>query len=146
MIKRVFIDTDIILDVALAREPFFPSSKLILAMAENNLILGNVSYNCIANVYYILRKSGGDFAAREFISSLIGYLTVISINHQNVIDALKSKFYDFEDALQNYSAIENQCEFIVTRNVNDYKNSNIKVMLPNVFARLIMTMYPKGIF
>jgi len=138
MIKKVFIDTDIILDVALAREPFFKNSKMILVMAENNIIIGNISSNCIANIYYILRKVGGDSIARKFILGLVKYITVITIDHQNVLDALKSKFSDFEDALQNYSAIEQQCEYIVTRNINDYKNSKLKVVSPEDFIKLFV--------
>jgi predicted nucleic acid-binding protein len=136
MIKKVFIDTDIVLDVALAREPFFSASKMILAMAENNFIIGNISSNCIANIYYILRKTGGDSNARKFISSIVKYITVITIDHQNVLEALKSKFSDFEDALQHYSAVENQCEYIITRNIGDYKNSRIKVVLPEEFVKM----------
>ncbi len=136
MIKKVFIDTDVVLDVALAREPFFIASKMILAMAENNIIIGNLSSNCIANIYYILRKSGGDINARKFILNIVKYVTVITIDHQNVLEALKSKFSDFEDALQHYSAIENQCEYIITRNIEDYKNSKIKVLLPEEFIRM----------
>ena len=138
MIKKVFIDTDIILDVALSREPFFKNSKMILVMAENNIIIGNISSNCIANIYYILRKVGGDSIARKFILGLVKYITVITIDHQNVLDALKSKFSDFEDALQNYSAIEQQCEYIVTRNINDYKNSKLKVVSPEDFIKLFV--------
>ena len=138
MIKKVFIDTDIILDVALAREPFFKNSKMILVMAENNIIIGNISSNCIANIYYILRKVGGDSIARKFILGLVKYITVITIDHQNVLDAMKSKFSDFEDALQNYSAIEQQCEYIVTRNINDYKNSKLKVASPEDFIKLFV--------
>ena len=133
MIKKVFIDTDIILDVALAREPFFTASKIILAMAENNIIIGNISSNCVANIYYILRKSGGDNKARKFILNIVKYITVIAINHQNVLDSLRSKFSDFEDALQHSSAVENQCEYIITRNIEDYKNAEIKVLLPEEF-------------
>ena len=133
MIKKVFIDTDIILDVALAREPFFSSSKTILAMAENNIIIGNISSNCVANIYYILRKSGGDNKARKFIPNIVKYITVIAIDHQNVLEALKSKFSDFEDALQHSSAVESRCEYIITRNIEDYKSSKIKVLLPEEF-------------
>ena len=136
MINRVFIVTDVILDVALARQPFFEASKIIVAMAENNIIIGNISSNCIANIYYILRKAGGDINARLFISKIITYITVISINHQNVIEALNSKFSDFEDGLQNFSAIENQCEYIITRNIQDYKNSKLRIILPEDFIRL----------
>jgi predicted nucleic acid-binding protein len=136
MIKKVFIDTDIVLDVALAREPFFSASKMVLAMAENNIIIGNISSNCIANIYYILRKSGGDSNARKFILNVVKYIAVITIDHQNVLEALKSKFSDFEDALQHYSAIENQCEYIITRNIEDYRNSKIKVVLPEEFISM----------
>ena len=89
MIKKVFIDTDVVLDVALAREPFFSASKMILAMAENNIVIGNTSSNCIANIYYILRKIGGDDNARKFITNIIQYISIITINHQNVLEALK---------------------------------------------------------
>jgi hypothetical protein len=136
MKEKVFIDSDVILDVALAREPFFSSSKMVLAMAENNVIVGNISSNCIANIYYILRKLGGDIKAREFISNIVKYISVITINHQSVLKALKSKFSDFEDALQYYSALENQCEYIITRNIEDYKNSKINILSPEEFAKM----------
>jgi predicted nucleic acid-binding protein len=68
VIKKVFIDTDIILDVAMAQKPFFSTSRTILAMAETGRIIGVTSSNCIANLYYILRKVGGDTDARLFIS------------------------------------------------------------------------------
>ena len=136
MIKRVFIDTDVVLDVALAREPFFSGSKTILAMAETNVIIGKISSNCIANIYYILRKSGGDISTRKFISNITKYITVITIDHQNVLEALKSNFSDFEDALQYYSAVVNQCEYIVTRNIQDYKNSKLIVRTPEEFIRM----------
>ena len=136
MIKKVFIDTDVILDVALARDPFFSASKIILAMAENNIIIGSISSNCVANIYYILRKAGGNSQARKFISTIVKYITVITIDHKNVLEALKSKFSDFEDALQHYSAIEHQCEYIITRNIEDYKNAEIPVLLPEEFIRM----------
>ena len=136
MIQRVFIDTDVFLDVALARQPFYAASKIILAMAENNIILGNISSNCIANIYYILRKAGGDINVRLFISKIIKYVNVISINHQNVIEALNSGFSDFEDGLQNFSATQNQCEYIITRNIQDFTNSKLKTILPEDFIKL----------
>ena len=136
MKKTVFIDSDVILDVALARNPFFPASKMILAMVESNFIIGSLSSNCIANIYYILRKLGGDSKAREFISNIVKYINVITVSHQSVLKALKSKFSDFEDALQYYSALENQCEYIITRNIEDYKNSKINVILPEEFVKI----------
>ena len=65
-----------------------------------------------------------------------------AINHQNVLEALKSRFSDFEDALQNFSAVENQCEYIITRNIQDYKESKIKVILPEEFIKLYQEDFP----
>lgn len=83
-----------------------------------------------------MKKAGGDDNARKFIANIVRFITVITIDHQNILEALESKFSDFEDALQYYSAIENQCEYIITRNTEDYKNSKIQVYLPEEFIKL----------
>jgi len=136
MIKRVFVDTDVILDVALARKPFLEHSKIVLAMLENNIAIGHVSSNCVANIYYIFRKVGGDINARELIKKLLKYMTVISIEQSDVFEALKSNMPDFEDAMQNYSAIRNQCACIITRNIEDYQSSKLDVYTPLEFINL----------
>ena len=136
MIKRVFVDSDVILDVALARQPFLDGSRMLLSLLENNIALGFISANCVANIYYFLRKSGGDSKARLFISNLLKYLTVSPVDHSNIVSSLKSEFSDFEDAIQYHSALEAQCECIVTRNIEDYKKSNIEVYLPIEFVNL----------
>jgi predicted nucleic acid-binding protein len=134
--KRVFVDTDVLLDLALAREPYLKSSKLVLALLENNIAIGFISSNEVANIYYILRKLGGDQNARKFISEIIRYLTVISIDHADVLNSLKSDFADFEDSLQHFSACRNQCDCIVTRNVDDYKHSEVNVYSPIEFLAI----------
>jgi len=136
MIKRVFVDTDVILDVALARKPFLEHSKIVLAMLENNIAIGHVSSNCVANIYYIFRKVGGDINARELIKKLLKYMTVISIEQSDIFEALKSNMPDFEDAMQNYSAIRNQCACIITRNIEDYQSSKLDVYSPLEFINL----------
>lgn len=130
MIKRVFVDTDIILDVALARKPFLESSKLVLALLENYIAIGFITSNEITNIYYILRKAGGDENARKFISLIVKYLTVISVEHDDVLKALASKITDFEDSVQHYAALRNQCDYIITRNIDDYKYSELEVYSP----------------
>ena len=130
MIKRVLVDTDIILDVALARKPFVDTSRLVLALLENYVALGFVTSNEITNIYYVLRKAGGDQNARRFISEAIKYLTIISVEHNDVLNALGSKMNDFEDSVQHYAAVRNQCDCIVTRNISDYKESELAVYTP----------------
>jgi len=141
MIRRVFIDTDIILDVALAREPFLEASKLVLALLENYISIGFVTSNEITNIYYILRKAGGDQKARKFIAQILKYLTVISVEHIDVLNALKSKITDFEDSVQHSAALRNQCDLIVTRNVDDYENSEITVNTPIDFLSIFKEFF-----
>jgi len=133
MIKRVFVDSDVILDVALARQPFVEASKIVLSLLENGRAVGFVSSNSIANIYYMLRKSGGDPKARSFLLTLLKYITVVSIDHSCILRALKSEFTDFEDGIQHFAALSDQCECIVTRNIEDFGKSNLNVYLPIEF-------------
>jgi len=130
MIKKVFIDTDIILDVALERKIFWEESRLVFLMIENGVFQGVTSSIVISNIYYVLMKAGGDRNARLFISRLIKIISICSVDHSDVVNALESKFNDFEDALQHFASLKNQCDYIVTRNVKDFKHSNIETLLP----------------
>lgn len=133
MIKRVFVDTDVILDVALARDPFVHASKTVLALLENYIAMGFTSANSVGNLYYILRKAGGEQKARQFLSGLLEYITIIPIHHADVVEALSSNFTDFEDALQNIAAEKNRCDCIVTRNTEDHVHSKLSVYKPVEF-------------
>jgi len=136
MIKKVFVDSDVIIDVATGRLPFFDNSKSVLTLLEHGFAVGYLSSNIITNVYYVLRKISSHGKAKEFLSSILGYMTVISVEHRSILEALDSEFKDFEDAVQHYSALANNCDLIVTRNIADYEKSEIQVMLPLDFLGL----------
>ncbi|GHV74050.1 PIN domain-containing protein [Spirochaetia bacterium] len=136
MIKKALIDSDVILDIALARSPFLENSRLVLALAETIRVLGFVTPICIANVHYFLRKAADDAKARFFLSRILTYLTVIPMDHQIVVESLQSGFSDFEDALQYGAAVRNGCDSIITRNTGDYKTSKLPVYTPDEFVRL----------
>ena len=136
MIKKIFIDSDIILDVATGRMPFVDQSKTALALIENGYALGVISSNSITNIYYVLRKISTNDKARSFIKIILKYISVITVDHGSILTALDSKFMDFEDGVQNYCAIKNQCDLILTRNIKDYTYSEILVLEPNEFIAL----------
>ncbi|TLU85687.1 MAG: PIN domain-containing protein [Chlorobium sp.] len=136
MISKVFIDSDVILDVATGREPFVHDSKIVLSLIENGLALGVMSSNSITNIYYVLRKISTSERARIFIRELLDIVHIISIDHETIKNALDSKFLDFEDGVQNYCALKNQCNYIVTRNNKDYQFSELKVISPKEFNLL----------
>ena len=130
MIRKLFIDSDVILDVALGRKPFVDDSKRVLALIEGGLALGVMSANSVTNMYYVLRKISSASKARFFLRRIIELLHVVSVDHENIKLALESKFQDFEDGVQNYCALKNQCDYIVTRNTDDYMFSELETLEP----------------
>ena len=136
MIKKIFIDSDIILDVATGRMPFVDQSKTALALIENGYALGVISSNSITNIYYVLRKISTNDKTRSFIKIILKYISVITVDHGSILTALDSKFMDFEDGFQNYCALKNQCDLILTRNIKDYTFSELRVLEPNEFIAL----------
>jgi predicted nucleic acid-binding protein len=136
MIRKIFIDSDIILDVATGRLPFVSLSKECLSLIEKGKAIGVISSNSVTNIYYILRKIGSADRARQFLRTIIKYITVLSVDHESIKKALDSKFLDFEDGVQNYCALRNQCDLILTRNTKDYSFSELMVLEPKEFLAL----------
>lgn len=128
--KKWFVDCDVIIDLLTAREPFFKDSALVFQQAQDNDIALYTSPLAIANVYYIVRKSKGDEKTREILLKLLSIVKLIAIGEDSVLQALNSGFKDFEDAIQYYAAKPMSCDYIITRNVKDYKMSSIKATTP----------------
>ena len=125
---RVFVDTDVVLDLLTKREPFFQSAILLFNLAEQKEIDAYISPISISNLYYILRKTSGNAAAISAINTLRLILGIAPMDQRVVDIALASGFDDIEDALQYYTAVENNMEVVITRNVKDYKKRDIQVM------------------
>ena len=127
--KRIFIDTNVIIDVLMQRDGYLSSAR-VLALAKNEDITLFVSVLTMANLAYILRKSlKGDsfYAEMRKLSCLVN---VADTTNNHFLSALDLQAKDFEDALQYYCAISNECDIIVTRNKKDFAFSSISVLTP----------------
>jgi predicted nucleic acid-binding protein len=133
--RKWFVDCDIIIDLLAAREPFFKDSALIFQQAQENNIQLYTSPLAIANVYYIVRKSKGDAKTRVILSKLLTLVKLAPIDEACIQQALDSEFKDFEDAIQYFAAKLVHCDYIVTRNIKDYKASAIKAVTPTYLSR-----------
>ena len=134
--NKVLIDTDVILDFFFDRKPFSDDAAKILSLCEGAKIDGFVTSLMISNIYYILRKSSKHDKIIESLKMLMNIVDVAIIDKQTVLNALNSEFKDFEDALQNFSAInESDIQLIITRNVKDYKTSSLAVMTPENYLK-----------
>lgn len=130
---KIFIDTDVILDFMLGRQPFVLESALIFSLAERKKIHICTTGLVYSNIYYILRKLAPHKKVIEQLTKLTKLTEVIDLSKKVVISALESEFNDFEDALQYFAAWTVNCKMIITRNTKDYKYSELSVLTPGQF-------------
>lgn len=131
--KRLFIDSDVLLDTLLKREPFHSYAQILLMECEKRNIQLSTSALVIANVHYFLSKSKGSATSKKKIQELIKIVKVLSVESDVIDFALDSGFSDFEDAIQYLIAKRYNCDGIITRNTKDFKNSDILVFKPEQF-------------
>ncbi len=135
--KRILIDTDVILDLFFDREPYSENAAKVLSLCEKKAVIGFVTPVIISNVYYLLSQKAKQEKVIEKLKILMSILEVLVIDKNAIIVALNSEFKDFEDALQNYSAeLNGEIDIIITRNTKDYKKSQIGIMNPENFLKL----------
>ncbi|MBP8793131.1 MAG: PIN domain-containing protein [Lutibacter sp.] len=133
---NVLIDTDVILDSFFDREPFSEFSTEILNLCEQKKLNGFTTPVIISNVYYLLRKSAKHQIIIEKIKQLLTIIDIVKVDKNVVLSALNSEFKDFEDALQNFSAIENgNIKIILTRNIKDFSKSKLAVLTPETYLK-----------
>lgn len=121
---KIFIDSDIILDLIQERENHKDAEHLF-ALIEENKVKGYVSPLIFANLFYILRKQKSNKFAMHVLARLKALLHILTINEKTIELALSSGFKDFEDAIQYYCAMEGNLGYLITRNKDDYNHSGI---------------------
>jgi predicted nucleic acid-binding protein len=137
MSKQVFIDSDIILDLLCKREPFYTFAAEVFTLGDTKQIELVTTSVVFANVFYILRKLLGIDKAKELLRKLRIIISVVSVDEKVVDLALNSKFADFEDGLQYFTARENDIKIILTRNVKDYKEKELLIQTPEEYLKSI---------
>lgn len=127
---KIFLDSDVILDLLTEREPHFPAARDLFLLIQDKKVLAYTSPVVIANIFYILNRH---FSREKAIGALIklkSLVKVLSCGDAEIELALSSSFKDFEDSIQYYTALAHGMDIIVTRNVKDYKAANINVSTP----------------
>ena len=133
MSKKIFVDSDVILDILCQREPYYEYAAYVFSLSDARKIVLYTTSLVFSNVYYILRKVLGIQKAKESLRKLRLLVKVIPVEEKEVDLALNSKFSDFEDALQYYTAMRYGIEILLTRNIKDYKERKILVQTPEEF-------------
>ena len=127
---KTLIDTNIILDVLTKRETFYINSAKVWTLVREGIIEGCISAISVNNLYYIINKLEGQKAARSFVDQLLEDFEIMALTKNILKQARTIPQKDFEDSIQYFSAINEGCECIVTRNKKDFPSIGIKIISP----------------
>jgi len=125
---RIFLDTNVILDLLAERVPFFDSIAKVATLADQKKIILMASPLSFTTVEYVLTKFEPSESALTKLRKFKILCKVCEVNEEIIDKGLNSNFKDFEDAVQYFTAIQSRCNIIITRNGKDFKYSTIPVM------------------
>lgn len=137
MKDKVFLDTNVVVDLLGEREPYYDAAAKIATLADKGKIEVFVSALTYSTVYYLLSRFENKTQVKEKIRKfkLIAQTSDLT---DNIIDkGLSSNFNDFEDALQYYCALKMDCKIMITRNGKDFKESEIPVLSPDEYLKIL---------
>ena len=134
---KVLVDTNVLLDVWLQREPFWQSSARVIELVEKRKISGTLSPTSITTLHYLARRGVGEAKVRKLLKVLLQLFEIAVLKKENFANALESKLKDFEDAVLESIAQSDGLDFIVSRNVKDFRRSAVKVVDPAEFLQII---------
>ena len=136
--KKLFIDTNIIIDLLSRRTPFYDESAELFSLADQKIIKLSISSLTIANTSYTLLRQTGSQKAKEILRKLRLIVDILPLDDKIIGVALNDdSFNDFEDGLQYFTAIENKQDLIITRNLKDFKASKLPVLTARQFLETL---------
>ncbi len=134
---QILIDTNVILDWLMHREPFSENAKYIMEEAMFGNVEGYLTAHTFSDLFYILRKDIDVSKRKQLLLLLCEYFHIIVENKETIRMALlNERWNDLEDGLQMQCAIEKNLDYIVTRNKKDFSSSKVKAILPEEWIEL----------
>lgn len=132
---KVLLDTNIVIDVALKRQPFYPASLRVLALAYQGTIEAFISASTVTDIYYLVSKARGHNATLDFLRIITPSCQIATVDQQVIAKALTSSLKDFEDAVQYETAVAAQLDAIMTRNPNDFPSQDLQILTPEALLQ-----------
>jgi len=131
---KVFIDTNLVLDVLAERRPFYETSARIWELIESRDLKGYLSATSITDIFYILNKQLGPEKAYHFVNKIMMVFDITSVSQADIRKVLNLGFQDFEDALQVVCAKKIGATYLITRNTGDFQEAEgVEVVDPETF-------------
>lgn len=139
MMKKVFLDTNVLIDYLARRGQFFQPAAQIVQLGQDNKCKLLVSALSFATASFILEshhKLSNETIAQKF-AMFVRMCNVTPVDSLIIDEAIASRFSDFEDAMQYYSAIREGADAIITRNCSDFEAAQIEVYEPQLFIDML---------
>lgn len=135
---KALVDTNVIIDALTGREPFRETAEEIFMLAANQIEDLYITASSVTDIYYLIRKHLHDTEwAKSAIAKLFELFYILDSTAEDCREALLLDMKDYEDAVISCCASRTQMEYIVTRNIKDYKKSKVLAVLPDKFIKLI---------
>ena len=125
---KLFVDTNIIMDLLQKRENFFQEAQALFTLADKKIVKLFISSLSIANTHFLLSKHYNSNDARKILTKFKVLVQVLPLDNKIIDLALAADLKDFEDAIQLFTAIEHNTDIIITRNKKDFKKQNLPVL------------------
>ena len=137
MASKIFIDSDVVIDFFTDREPFVNPASELFDWNEKGYVQLYLSAVSVNNIYYIVRRYLGHERTLAIVEELTEMAEIVGTTRKEIMQALKNEFKDFEDSIQYSTALTIEgIEAIITRNVKDYRRSQIAVFTPGDYISM----------
>lgn len=136
---NILIDTNVVLDFILHRQPFYSAAENIIETANLKIISAYVSASSVTDVYYLARRELRDRnLALQLLKNFLKIVKVAAVSEKEIESALNLSWRDFEDAVQYSVAKSNEMDYIITRNIENFSGSEVAVVTPEDFCRILL--------
>ena len=124
-LPRLLLDTNIVLDVVLARAPWDGDAVLLLDAISHGRATGFVAGHAVTTVHYIVERARGRVAASTAVSDLLELVEVVALDRSDFTRALSLGLGDYEDAVHVAAYLRIGADLLVTRNSRDFKGASV---------------------
>jgi len=138
-VKRILVDTNVILDVLLDRQPHAAASSLVWRYVETGAIEGRIAAHSVTTLHYLVQKARGAAAAKRTVAILLSVFGVAAVDISVLSDALSVGLHDFEDAVTAAAAAADRCDWIVSRDLRGFRNTAVPCITPEALGPLLDT-------
>ncbi|MDQ7793844.1 MAG: PIN domain-containing protein [bacterium] len=141
---KILFDTNVVLDVLLARHPYAPVAAQLLSLADQGRLHGVLCATTVTTIHYLASKAVGHREAQKHVGEILRIFEVAPVTHSVLVDAIGTRFSDCEDAVLHEAARAAGVAGIVTRNARDFERASLPILSPEELLSAVLAVKPTG--